>query len=349
MRTFKNYINKIDDTYKIPHVESVILAQGKPGLKSVILALENINNGFYGFPVNYHISNKMDGSPSIVFGIHPDNRKFFICLKSFFSKNPKVMYTNEDIDKYYTNEDLNRKLKIALKYLPELKLVSGILQADVLFADENIKDYNVTPNIITYNMNYITTMFSAYPKLGISIHTQYDSFDVSTRKINLSQEYNTENVYVWNCVRNVLPDDLYMKRDDDIIVSMIDTLKEYYNRTDGILDKISSIKTYREAIERYLSKAYNNGENIVTVEGLLNNVKDEQLKSIISKDSTKLRVVFGVINRLSEVKIAFIHKLFNKNVTEGIVITNKDDNSRFKLVDRKTFTRLNNKVNNNEI
>jgi hypothetical protein len=42
---------------------------------------------------------KYDGSPSIVFGHHPKNGKFFVATKSAFNKNPKINHTEKDIER----------------------------------------------------------------------------------------------------------------------------------------------------------------------------------------------------------------------------------------------------------
>jgi hypothetical protein len=46
-----------------------------------------------------NLTMKYDGSPSLVFGHHPSNGKFFVATKSAFNKNPKINHTEKDIDK----------------------------------------------------------------------------------------------------------------------------------------------------------------------------------------------------------------------------------------------------------
>ena len=51
---------------------------------------------------NAHISLKIDGAPSIVFGTNPENGKFFVGTKSVFNKKKiKICYKVADIEELY--------------------------------------------------------------------------------------------------------------------------------------------------------------------------------------------------------------------------------------------------------
>jgi hypothetical protein len=39
------------------------------------------------------VSEKIDGAPAVIFGIDPDNGKFFVSTKGIFNKTPKINYT----------------------------------------------------------------------------------------------------------------------------------------------------------------------------------------------------------------------------------------------------------------
>jgi hypothetical protein len=51
----------------------------------------------------------------------PENGKFFVGTKGVFNVNPKLNYTDEDIDRNHSSEGLNKKLKVALRYLPKIR------------------------------------------------------------------------------------------------------------------------------------------------------------------------------------------------------------------------------------
>ena len=73
---------------------------------------------FYVFSGNTALL--VHNSPAVICGINPDNDKFFVGTKGVFAQNPKLNYTEEDIDKNHPGDGLNKKLKLALRYLPEL-------------------------------------------------------------------------------------------------------------------------------------------------------------------------------------------------------------------------------------
>ena len=153
----------------IQHPEDLIF-DGKVACQNVIEVLQSAFND-----INQEdnvVTVKYDGSPSIVFGTDVNNKRFFVGTKSVFNKGiKKICYTNDCIDYYYPDqEDLNKILRLCLKYLPR---VAGIYQAD--FIGEGDKETTeFTPNTITYK-------FETAPRENIimAAHACYvgDSFD----------------------------------------------------------------------------------------------------------------------------------------------------------------------------
>lgn len=79
-------------------------------------------------------------SPSIVFGHHPKTGKFFVASKSAFNKNPKINYTEKDIDRNHGHAPgLSSKLKSALKHFPKVTPKKGIYQGDLMYTHEDLK------------------------------------------------------------------------------------------------------------------------------------------------------------------------------------------------------------------
>ena len=98
-----------------------------------------------------HLSVKMDGCPAIVWGIHPENGRFFVGTKSVFNKRiPKICYTQEDVFSLYNEETHASLIEIlcaCLKYLPRYEYQSFIYQGDFIgFGGSD----EYTPNTITY-------------------------------------------------------------------------------------------------------------------------------------------------------------------------------------------------------
>lgn len=186
---FLEFFDAIDDAVKhIDHLEENILNKGKQGVKE---ALDQIQASIDYFvdETEYKISTKFDGAPAIVAGLDRDGR-FFVASKSAFAKNPKINYTEEDINiNHSSSPGLKRKLKLALRYLPSLN-IKGIYQMDYMF-DNDIKNIE-TPNFIdgvknenkfiTFQPNtikYAVTPESEYgeeilkAKIGVAVHIEY--------------------------------------------------------------------------------------------------------------------------------------------------------------------------------
>ena len=114
-----------------------------------------------------HISQKIDGAPSIVFGTNPNNGRFFVGTKSVFNKvKNMVCYTVEDINEKYdkrTHASLIDVLVACLLYLPR---VDDIIQADFIgFGGSNV----YRPNTLTYTFPEIVK-----EKIIIAPHTIYE-------------------------------------------------------------------------------------------------------------------------------------------------------------------------------
>lgn len=163
------------------HVEDYVIHGGHEGVAIADEHLRGLHDMLLGKTGRgLFASTKYDGAPSIVFGTHPETGQFFVASKSAFNKNPKINYTEEDIEKNHGHAPgLVAKLKHALKHLPGIMpRTGGVYQGDLMHSEGDAKTENgktsVTPNTLTYsapadsaegrNMN---------KKLGVVVHTQY--------------------------------------------------------------------------------------------------------------------------------------------------------------------------------
>ena len=98
----------------------------------------------YAVAPHGHVSVKIDGSPAIVWGTHPDTGRFFVGTKSVFNKKLiKVNYTHSDIDKNHKGY-VSIVLHACLSNLPK---TNRIYQGDFLgFGGDNV----FQPNTVTY-------------------------------------------------------------------------------------------------------------------------------------------------------------------------------------------------------
>ena len=165
------------------HIEDEILNFGVPGGRAAInfiQALRDMMAGQSSGSVN--ISVKWDGAPAIFAGIDPEDGKFFVGAKGVFAKNPKIVKTPADLDKFGYGGGLREKLLTALKELPALG-IKGVLQGDMMFTKgdfgtdsiDGVKYITFQPNTIVYAVPADSGLAGTLRKanLGVVWHTTY--------------------------------------------------------------------------------------------------------------------------------------------------------------------------------
>ena len=167
----------------LEHIEDEALNRGVPGARDAINFLRSLRDMLAGHSDSkVNVTTKWDGAPAIFAGINPENGKFFVGTKGVFNKNPKLNYTDEDIDNNHPSEGLNAKLKVALRYLPKLG-IKGVLQGDMMFTkgdiDKQVIDgvpyITFQPNTIVYAVPSGSKLARAMldAQLGVVFHTSY--------------------------------------------------------------------------------------------------------------------------------------------------------------------------------
>lgn len=194
----------------LTHIDEDILLRGVEGARDSINFCRSIRDMLAGHTKSaIKITTKFDGAPAIFCGINPENGKFFVATKSVFALNAKLNYTNADVDANHPGEGLNKKLKIALKYLPKLG-ITGILQGDMMFIKEDLQkkelepgEFYLTfqPNTIMYAVPYNSELAKrmARAQMGIVFHTSYSGDTIADMKasfhVNINSLRNTEDVW----------------------------------------------------------------------------------------------------------------------------------------------------------
>ena len=186
MLTYQDYLIEAKEgkNLHLEHLEDEVLNGGVSGTRGAISFLQSLRDMLAGHATGrtVNLTTKWDGAPAIFAGINPENGKFFVGTKGVFAQNAKLNYTNADIDANHSGEGLNAKLKIALKYLPELG-IDGVMQGDMMFTSADLKSENIAgKSYITFQPN---TIVYAVPedsglakqirsaKMGIVWHTTY--------------------------------------------------------------------------------------------------------------------------------------------------------------------------------
>ena len=193
----------------LEHIEDEVLNRGVSGARDAINFLRSLRDMLAGHAdAKVATTTKWDGAPAVFCGINPDNGKFFVGTKGVFNVNPKLNYTDADIDANHPSEGLNAKLKVALRYLPKLG-IDGILQGDMMFAKGDVQKKTIDgtkyitfqPNTIVYavpeDSALARTMLAA--QMGIVFHTSYTGKTFSDMKASFNIDINhlTTTKDVW--------------------------------------------------------------------------------------------------------------------------------------------------------
>tara|TARA_R110002153_G_scaffold170296_1_gene323085 strand:+ start:1130 stop:2359 length:1230 start_codon:yes stop_codon:yes gene_type:complete len=198
MISFKESITENKNTH-MTHIEDKVVYGGVKGAREAIMALRSLRDMLSGVKEG-NVSLKWDGAPAVFAGTDPSDGKFFVAKKGIFNKNPMVYKTPKDVDND-TKGDLNKKLKLALKYLPELG-IKGVIQGDFVFGPGDIKTTRIKgqsyttfhPNTIVYAVPAKSDMAKQIKaaKIGIVWHTSYSG--PSFEKMKASYNYDASKL-----------------------------------------------------------------------------------------------------------------------------------------------------------
>jgi hypothetical protein len=203
MLTFQSFLKEEAEGGELKHIhhaEDRPLMHGHAGFEHAHAALMKAHAHMTAGAKSSNLSMKYDGSPSIVFGHHPSNGKFFVATKSAFNKNPKINHTEKDIDKNHGHAPgLATTLKHALKHLPKVTPKTGVYQGDLMHhADTKVlkEEYlfeaeknkvSFTPNTITYTAHGKEADKIKRSKVGVVVHSKY-SADMKTATPHVDHE-----------------------------------------------------------------------------------------------------------------------------------------------------------------
>jgi len=184
----------------LAHLEDLIVLEGREGATAISQVIDDLTSLLKGgTPAKFvNTKVKIDGAPSLTCGINPENKAFFVSTKGLFAKDPKINYTEEDIDVNHGHAPgLAEKLKVALKYLPSV-IFSGVYQGDFLYTKEDLRIRR--DNDINYIVFKPNTLIYAVPQgsdlgqrildseMGIAFHTKYKGDTIESLSASFSFE-----------------------------------------------------------------------------------------------------------------------------------------------------------------
>jgi len=164
----------------LEHPEDLMVDHGVAGYHHAVEALKDVHHKLSGQFNTTKVTEKYDGSPSIVAGIDPKTNRFFVATKSAFNKDPKINYTNEDILKNHGHAPgLVSKLQAALEHLPKVFPKKGVYQGDLMHTADDVhevgKEVSFTPNTLMYSTDKKGEEGKKIlaSKVGIVVHSKY--------------------------------------------------------------------------------------------------------------------------------------------------------------------------------
>lgn len=359
----------------LEHAEDHPINDDYAGARHAIETLNSVHEKLKGTSNNVQITTKYDGSPSLVFGRHPENGKFFVATKSAFNVNPKLNYSEKDIEDNHESEGLRSKLKTALKELPKVAPPNGVYQGDVMYTKEDVqhdgKLLRFKPNTITYSAHQDSQhgKKTGKAKLGLVVHTKYDGdtfkdmkagFDVDRKNFGEHPNVhiinpNIDSSKIHHSPENKKAFEKHITAATELAGSMnyehhrnhADLLKMHINSQVAKGDKPSTA-----SYQRWLKERHQKDRDKLKTEAGKSKVDDkyQNYYNDISKRKQDFDNTFTLHHHLQQAKNALVHSLsshteFAHHVgddavkPEGFVAIK--DNKPTKLVDREEFSRLN--------
>jgi hypothetical protein len=334
----------------LEHIEDEVLNFGVSGARSAINFLQSLRNMLAGNAESkVNVTTKWDGAPAIFAGVNPENAKFFVGTKGVFNVNPKLNYTDEDIDNNHPTEGLNQKLKVALRYLPKLG-IKGVLQGDMMFTKGDIKKQVIggesyitfQPNTIVYavpsDIKLARSMLDA--QIGVVFHTSYTGKKMQDMKasfnVDLGGLTNTKDVWFRDASFVDTSGSATFTEEETKQLTTILSLagRTFQNINSMVLNRISSneviktyIKTFNNAKVREGKKISNTNQHTLElirwVEAKLNkdiaDVKKEETKRKRIAAKTELMRFF----RQNAAQLRSIFDLQNLLVDAKLMIVRK--------------------------
>ena len=295
----------------LEHIEDEVLNRGVPGARDAINFLRSLRDMLAGHSESkVNLTTKWDGAPAVFCGTNPENGKFFVATKGIFNKNAKLNYTDADIDENHASEGLNKKLKVALRYLPKLG-IEGILQGDMMFSKGDLKKETIEgeeyitfqPNTIVYavpaNSAIAKSMLAA--QMGIVFHTSYTGKTISDLKasfnIDIGNMKTTKDVWFRDAYFiDAAGTATFTKEETSHITDILSQAGSLFNKINSLsLNKIASSDTFLIQIKTFNNTKVRSGQAISNTAAhtreLIKWVEDKMNKEVIAakKEETKLK------------------------------------------------------------
>jgi hypothetical protein len=293
----EKYDQSADKLKHLEHAEDYFIHAGRAGYEHARRVLHGVHDKLTGKDSKTNVTTKFDGSPSVVWGHHPDTGKFFVASKSAFNKNPKINYTHEDIEKHHGHAPgLVEKLKAAHEHLQKITPSTGVYQGDVMYSHNDKihhKDkISFTPNTLTYKVpkHSDTGKKIARSKFGIATHTKYEGSNFENMKAGFNPDHH--NFKSHPDVHNINPaiDHTKLHYSDDHRKTFIAHMKmaDKLHTTKADSHFYDAIEPHTEHLKTYINQTVRHGTEPTTV-GYKQHIHDKFNKEIDKVSTPKAK------------------------------------------------------------
>jgi hypothetical protein len=314
MLNYRQYIteSKESKNLHLEHIEDQVLNEGVAGTRDAINFLRSLRDMLAGQAKTaaVNLTTKWDGAPAIFAGINPANGKFFVGTKGVFAKNAKLNYTDKDIDANHPGEGLNKKLKTALRYLPELG-ITGVIQGDMMFTKGDLKGETIDgtqyitfqPNTVVYavpvDTNLAKQMMNA--QMGVVWHTTYTGPALEDMKatfgVDIGRLKQTRNVWFRDAsFVDVSGTATFTEQETAKLTEILSQAGNLFRQISSrTLNEIAVNETYKVEIKAWNNLKVRQGEEIrntsTHVQGLIQRIEEKLNKSIqeAKREDTRLK------------------------------------------------------------
>lgn len=295
MRTFLEYLAERaepDGKLKhLTHLEDLHVDHGESGFKHASGELDRVKKHVESGKSSSALTQKIDGSPAVIMGHHPQTGKFFVASKSAFNKNPKLNYSHEDIEKNHGHAPgLVEKLKAALDHGHKILPKHGVFQGDVLHAGNDVKHGKSTatfkPNTIEYTAHGAEAEKVKKSKFGVALHTEYHGKTLEAMHAKPIADHakfgHHDDVYSPSVAYKSAGKKM-SEPDEKKFHEHMTAAKESHSKTN-----YSHIEPHREHINTYINQTVRSGEK-PTHEGYVRHLEAIKTKAVGSVKTEKAK------------------------------------------------------------
>lgn len=361
MLSFAKFLTEALELKKLTHLEHPedhVIHAGNIGAEHALNTLQHVHNKITGKKSSADVHVKYDGSPSIVFGHHPETKKFFVGTKAAFSKNPKLNYTTSDIKKNHgEHPELVKKMGHALKHLKKIAPEHGVYQGDLMHhtgaVSSDKTSYHFTPNTLTYSVKKDSEEGKKVgkSKFGIAIHTKYHGSSLEDMHAKFDVDHSEFKHH---------PDVHIIKTKHD--TSKVMHTPDQHNSFSSHVEKAKKLLAthsdehltgHVEPMKTYINHTVRTGE-APSVEGYKQHIstkyKTDKKKKEVESRPGHFEKTFKLHHHIQQAKNALVHSLsshsdyshsVNGKATKPEGFVAHVEGKPTKLVDRSEFSRLN--------